>query len=247
MGLLSHRQPRPCEWCGTEFTPTAKRPQQRFCSSLCSRHHNLRRMNNNCWEPAADAWLEEHAGTMPPKWLHQKFCEAAQENGWHQRTHPAVRRRCATLGLHVIAVEDNLSINAVSNLLGVPHWTVVRWVRNGLYAPKVNRRRRAISLTSLRRFISRNPWEGKHVPEDALKWLMGAGWARLQENMKTAHRPKHSGLPRPVRCTDPETGTVTVYSTTRGAARANYIEHGSISHACDNTGWCCGKFWEWID
>jgi uncharacterized OB-fold protein len=39
---LPDAQPRPCEWCGTIFTPIRKKAKQRFCSALCQRRWRCR-------------------------------------------------------------------------------------------------------------------------------------------------------------------------------------------------------------
>jgi hypothetical protein len=39
---LPEPDPRPCEWCGTVFTPRRKKPHQRFCTVLCQRRWRCR-------------------------------------------------------------------------------------------------------------------------------------------------------------------------------------------------------------
>lgn len=40
---MTDRSPKPCEWCGTTFTP--KRVDQRTCSATCRKKHNNREQN----------------------------------------------------------------------------------------------------------------------------------------------------------------------------------------------------------
>ncbi len=40
--VLPEPEPRPCEWCGTVFTPARKKAKQHFCSGLCQRQWRCR-------------------------------------------------------------------------------------------------------------------------------------------------------------------------------------------------------------
>jgi hypothetical protein len=79
---LPDPKPRPCEWCGTVFTPLRKEWRQRFCGLVCQRA-----AIGIAWTKGATGRKYEHLIgpiTSPEfiEWRARKNAEIARETAW---------------------------------------------------------------------------------------------------------------------------------------------------------------------
>jgi hypothetical protein len=191
------------------------------------------------WEPDAEMWLEEKAGTLPFSTLCHYFNKMARRQGWGSRSKNAIHVKVQRLNLSKKCTEDNMTRRELARALGIKPDRVRGWTRAGLPWKKIARNQAAIRMADLREFLLSNPDRATGVPERELGWLIGESAAAIIASAEHSTR----GYPKPVICI--ETGEK--FPSVKAAARAKFVVHSSITGAIDRGGRSAGCRWAYLD
>ena len=225
-----------CAYCSKPFTTQRLRE---CCDRSCSARLTQTRRGLTPWEPDAEMWLEEKAGTLPFNALCHQFNKMATRRGWGKRSDNAIHVKVQRLNLSKKCTEDNMTRRELARALGIKPDRVRSWTRNGLSWKKVARNQSAIRMDDLREFLLFNPERATGVPEQELGWLIGEKAAAIIANAEHSTR----GYPRPVICID----TGEKYPSIKAAARAKFVVHSSIRRAIQRGGKSAGYRWAYLD
>ena len=220
------------EYCQKRFECT--RPRE-CCSRSCASKVAQSRRGRPPWEPEAELWLEEKAGTLPFRTLCQRFNTRAKRNNWALRNENAIKVKLQRLNLGKKCTVDNFTRRELARALGISPDRIRGWTRAGLPWTKVARNQSAIRVTDLRAWLLENPQWATGISEQELGWIIG------KDAAETIAQADHSdrGYAKPVICLD----TGEVFPSVKAASRAKYIDHRSISGAIRRNGKAAGLRW----
>lgn len=225
-----------CAYCTKPFT--AKRLRE-CCDRSCAARLSQTRRGLTPWEPEAEMWLEEKAGTLPFFTLCRRFNGMARRKGWAERSENAMHVKVQRLNLSKKCTEDNFTRRELARVLAIKPDRVRAWTRAGLPWQKVSRNQAAIRVVDLREFLLANPERATGVPEQELGWLIGEPAAAIIANAEHSQR----GYPRPVICID----TGEKFPGIKAAARAKFVVQSSIRSAILRGGKSAGYRWAYLD
>jgi hypothetical protein len=130
------------------------------------------------WAQAELDFLRDHAGERSNWWIARKL----------KRSMCAVRVRASLLGVSV-QVHDGYSRAQISQLLGVQHQTVRRWIDNGwlIVTPTSN----TVPESSIERFIHHHPEQYDLRRVDQV-WFKSIAFPAIKKNVAVCAKPQEA-------------------------------------------------------